>query len=106
MSDATIGAIQSMVMDTTQALARVSTIATYEARPSISFGEMLNSSIAAVNRQVIEANGIAAAFTLDDSIPPHQVMVQLEQAKLSMQLMMQVRARLVEGYQEFMRMQL
>ncbi len=106
MSEANIAAIQSLMMEPAQFIERLASINPAAQKPEISFGEMLRSGIASVNQQVTQANSVAAAFALDDSIPPHQVMVQLEQAKLSMQLMMQVRARLVEGYQEFMRMQL
>ena len=35
----------------------------------------------------------------------HQVMLKMEQSRLSFQLMMQVRNRLLESYQEMMRMQ-
>ena len=35
----------------------------------------------------------------------HQVMVRLEESRLSMQLVLQVRNRLLESYQELMRMQ-
>ena len=35
----------------------------------------------------------------------HDTMVQLEQARLSFQLAIQVRARVLEAYQEIMRMQ-
>lgn len=36
----------------------------------------------------------------------HQVMIDLEQAKLSFQLLLQVRNRALEAYQEVMRMQI
>ena len=36
----------------------------------------------------------------------HQVMIDLEQAKLSFQLVLQVRNRALEAYQELMRMQI
>jgi flagellar hook-basal body complex protein FliE len=35
----------------------------------------------------------------------HQVMIGLEESRMSFQLLMQVRNRLLEGYQEVMRMQ-
>ena len=71
-----------------------------------SFADMLTTGIASVNDQVIAADRLATAFVLDDSIPVHQVTFALEQARLSLELMLQVRGRLVEGYQQLMNMQL
>jgi flagellar hook-basal body complex protein FliE len=71
-----------------------------------SFSQMLLGGVNSVNQQLTEADGLAAAFAVDDSIPLHRVTYALEHARLSFELMLQVRSRLVEGYQEIMRMQL
>jgi flagellar hook-basal body complex protein FliE len=71
-----------------------------------SFSQILMDGIAAVNERVANADAMVRAFTVDDSIPIHQVTFALEEARLSMELMMQVRARLVESYQRMMEMQL
>ena len=71
-----------------------------------SFSQMLMDGIAAVNERVASADAMVRAFAVDDSIPLHQVTFALEEARLSMELMMQVRARLVESYQRMMEMQL
>jgi flagellar hook-basal body complex protein FliE len=77
------------------------------AAPSgVSFSQMLLNGVEQVDRKLIEADSMATAFTLDDSIPLHQVTYALEQARLSFELMNQVRSRLIEGYQELLRMQL
>ena len=78
------------------------------ARPSGegSFAQMLSGGVESVNQKLLQADAAATAFALDDSVPLHQVTYALEQARLSFELMLQVRARLVEGYQELMRMQL
>jgi flagellar hook-basal body complex protein FliE len=77
------------------------------ARPvNVSFSEMLLNGVSGVDRKVQDADAMAKAFALDDSVPLHQVTFALEQARLSMELMLQVRSHLVEGYQELMRMQL
>jgi len=78
------------------------------ARPAsgASFADLLMSGIEEVDSQLTQAEGAVRAFVVDDSIPVHQVTYALEHARLSFELMMQVRARLVEGYQELMRMQL
>jgi flagellar hook-basal body complex protein FliE len=71
-----------------------------------SFAQVLMNGVESVNRQVVNADAMVRAFALDDSIPVHQVTFALEQARLSLELMMQVRQRLVEGYQRVMEMQL
>ena len=71
-----------------------------------SFERLLLNGLGEVDKKVADADAMVRAFALDDSIPLHQVTFALEQARLSVELMMQVRARLVEGYQEMLRMQL
>ena len=74
--------------------------------PAGAFARMLMDGVDQVNQSVIEADRMVQAFAVDDSIPLHHVTFALEQARLSTELMMQVRSRLLEGYQEIMRMQL
>lgn len=71
-----------------------------------SFAERLLSGVDTVNQQLLSADALAQRFAVDDTIPPHQVTFALEHARLSLELALQVRARLIEGYQELMRMQL
>ena len=71
-----------------------------------SFGTMMMNGLRAIDTRVADANQLARAFAVDDSIPVHQVTLALEQARLSVELAMQVRQRLVEGYRELMNMQL
>ena len=71
-----------------------------------SFVSQLMRGVEQVNQKVVDADALVRAFALDDSVPLHQVTYALEQARLSVELMMQVRGRLLEGYQEMLRMQL
>ena len=77
-----------------------------EQAPASSFAQLLVDGIASVNDRVARADAMVRAFAVDESIPLHQVTFALEEARLSMELMMQVRARLVESYQRMMEMQL
>ncbi|SDI72463.1 flagellar hook-basal body complex protein FliE [Paraburkholderia phenazinium] len=74
--------------------------------PQQGFGEMLVSGAQQVDTSVAAANSAVLDFALGKAVPPHQVMMALEDARLSLQFALQVRSRLVEGYQELMRMQL
>lgn len=70
------------------------------------FASLLTGGVEKVEADLRKADAMARAFAVDDSVPLHQVTYALEHARLSVELMMQVRARLVEGYQDLMRMQL
>ncbi len=72
---------------------------------SVSFEQLLRGGIEAADGKIAEANRMVTAFTLDNDIPTHQVTFALEQARLSLEMMIQVRNRLVEGYQQIMNMQ-
>ncbi len=80
--------------------------ATPAAQPATGFADMLMSGLRAVDGRVETADALVRQFAIDDSIPVHQVTIALEQARMSVELAMQVRTRLVEGYRELMNMQL
>lgn len=70
------------------------------------FADVLSRSLKSVEAKVSEANALVREFAIDDSIPIHQVTIALEEARLSVEVAMQVRERLVDGYREIMNMQL
>lgn len=70
------------------------------------FASILSNGMASMDAKVAEADKMVAQFALDDSVPLHQVTIALEEARLSVEMAMQVRARMVEGYRELMNMQL
>jgi flagellar hook-basal body complex protein FliE len=72
----------------------------------ISFGQILSGGIDKVESKVATANDLVRQFAVDDSIPLHQVTFALEEARLAVELAMQVRGRLLESYRELMNMQL
>ena len=79
---------------------------TAAASPQVSFGEVLGAGMRSVENKVSAANDLVRRFAIDDSVPLHQVTYALEEARLSVELAMQVRSRLVESYRELMNMQL
>ncbi len=74
--------------------------------PGSSFAQWLLSRVDKANHDLVHADAMAQAFAVDDSVPVHQVTYALEQARISLEVMLQVRNRLVESYQELFRMQL
>lgn len=71
-----------------------------------SFDAWMTSQINHVNAQVHTADTQVQALAVGEADNLHQVMQSLEKAKLSFELMVQVRNRVLEAYQDIMRMQI
>lgn len=71
-----------------------------------SFGDVLKNEINNINDKQIASEDITQRFINGENIDVHNVMIAGEEAKLSLQLAVQVRNKLVEAYQEISRMQL
>jgi len=74
--------------------------------PQSSFGALLAGGMEHVEAKVAHANDLVRQFALDDSVPLHKVTYALEEARIAVELAMQIRTRLVESYRELMNMQL
>jgi flagellar hook-basal body complex protein FliE len=70
------------------------------------FASLLSEGIKSLETKVARADEMVKSFALDDGIPVHQVTYALEEARLAVELAMQVRSRLLEGYRDLMNMQL
>ena len=76
-----------------------------QAVQGVSFGDVLNQFVSEVNDKQI-ASGLAVNDLLSGKdIPLHQAMIAMQEAGVAFQLMVEVRNKLLEGYQELMRMQ-
>ena len=71
-----------------------------------SFSAQMIAGLERLNESLNSASAATMQFAVGESIPPHEVMLALEEARMNLQLAIQVRNRLLEGYQELMRMQL
>ncbi len=69
------------------------------------FADMIKNSIESVNRKQVEADKAAAELASGQSSNIHEVMIKMEEAEISLRLMVQMRNKVVEAYQEIMRMQ-
>lgn len=76
------------------------------AEPAGGFAATLRSGLATMETRLAEADTLVRRFALGDEIPMHRVTYALEEARLSVELAMQVRGRLLDGYRELMGMQL
>ncbi len=70
-----------------------------------SFSDTLKKAVNEVDRQQKMANQQVTAFVMGEQENVHEVMLAMEQAKTSFELLVEVRNRLLETYQELMRMQ-
>ncbi len=77
-----------------------------EQTPQTSFLDLASQAVDKVNGDLIQADQLLEARALGHNVAPHELMIAMEQAKLSLQLTVEVRNKLLEGYQEIMRMQL
>jgi flagellar hook-basal body complex protein FliE len=72
---------------------------------STPFGALISSGLQQVNDNLLASEAGMRDLAAGGVENMHRSMIRLEEARLSFQLMVQVRNRLLESYQELMRMQ-
>lgn len=70
------------------------------------FSSMLGRMVSDINAQQTSATQTVNALQSGQKVPLHQAVIAMEEASISFQLMVEVRNRLLESYQEVMRMQI
>ncbi|MCL5045697.1 MAG: flagellar hook-basal body complex protein FliE [Actinobacteria bacterium] len=70
-----------------------------------SFTETLKQALGEVNRLQVEADQASMALVTGQTKDLHQVVIATEKASLALQLTLQIRNKVLEAYQEIMRMQ-
>ncbi|MBW1765076.1 MAG: flagellar hook-basal body complex protein FliE [Deltaproteobacteria bacterium] len=68
------------------------------------FQGTLNSLISQVDRQIKEADQKAEEFAVGKRHDLHEIMIATEKSELSFKFLLQIRNKLLEAYQEIMRM--
>ena len=71
-----------------------------------SFGDVFASQMDKLNTTQIKADELAMDFASGNTEDLHQVMIAAEEARISMELAVQVRNKIVEAYKELSAMQL
>jgi flagellar hook-basal body complex protein FliE len=69
------------------------------------FAQWMQSEIAITNERVLEADRLVQRLAAGDTSNLHQVLLGIERARLQFQLLTQVRNRVLEAYQDILRMQ-
>ena len=72
---------------------------------SESFGQIFKDLISETNQLQSEAGKIAEKFALGEISDIHEVMIAAEKAGVAFELVLEIRNKLIEAYQEMMRMQ-
>lgn len=70
------------------------------------FGKLFTDLLSRLTALQAEADRLAAGLAAGEPVDIHEVMLALEKANLGFQFALQVRNKVVEAYQEVMRLQL
>jgi flagellar hook-basal body complex protein FliE len=78
---------------------------TNSAQPAYSFQNLLGDFVSEVSQKQATASDAVTGLLSGKDVSLHQAVISMEEANLSFQMMVEVRNKLVESYQELMRMQ-
>jgi flagellar hook-basal body complex protein FliE len=70
------------------------------------FGDMLGGLVNDVAQKQAAASSTVTGLLSGQNVSLHQAMISMEEANVSFQMMVEVRNRLLDSYQELMRMQI
>ncbi|CDF58022.1 flagellar hook-basal body complex protein FliE [Thermobrachium celere] len=77
-----------------------------EKQNNIDFSKIVKEKIDQLNEKQVEAENKTIELIKGDAKDIHEVMLSVEEARLSLELAIQIRNKLVEAFQELNRMQL
>lgn len=72
----------------------------------VSFGEVINNELQKLNNTQVEADKLTQDLISGNVDDLHKVMIATEEARLSLELAVQIRNKVVEAYKEINNMQL
>lgn len=82
------------------------TAAAPAAAPGTGFAQLVEHELGRLDASASAAEGAMRDLAAGKPVELHEVMISLEKARLSVQTFVQVRNKLVESYQDLMRMQM
>ena len=96
-----------MSIESISPISALATTAVSESQPqtNVDFSQWLSGQVQELNAQSLESSEAVKQVLSGDVQNLHQVIMQIEKTQRSFQMAVQVRDRLLEGYQEIMRMQ-
>jgi len=81
------------------------TASSRETPASGGFGQIVTQGLESVNHDLLVSQVDLQQMATGNAENLHQIMIRLEESRLSFQLLLQVRNRLLEAYQDVMKMQ-
>ena len=72
---------------------------------SLSFGDTISNFLDAVNTAQVDAKDSVAKIVTGESENLHEAMAKVEEGKISFELMLEIRNKLLQSFQEIQRMQ-
>jgi flagellar hook-basal body complex protein FliE len=70
------------------------------------FSAFLKEALHKVNEEQVQADRLTEKLVRGENVDLHQVMIASQKASISLQLTLEIRNKVVEAYQEMMRMQI
>ena len=74
--------------------------------PKVGFNDTLNTFLKDVNNVITEAGDTVGKMVSGELTDIHQVMIAAEKASVGLELVVEIRNKLLESYREIMRMQI
>jgi len=73
---------------------------------AVNFEEVIGEQISRLNESQVEGDNAIERFVAGEETDLHNVMITIEEARMSMELAVQVRNKMIEAYKELNNMQL
>ncbi len=73
---------------------------------SIDFSQLLIDKVDNVNNSIDVAESILESFAKGNDIPIHEAMIAMQKAKTNITMLVEARNKVLEAYQEVLRMQI
>lgn len=77
-----------------------------ENKENVEFSSILQETINKVNESQVIANDKVDMFIKGEDVSMHEIMIAMNEAQMSMQMLIEVRNKVVEAYQELNRLSL
>ena len=87
-------------------VAETTPVTTADAAGPSSFTDLLGKAVQEVNSKQSAASDAINGLLSGQNVSMHQAMISMQEANVSFQLMVEVRNKLLDSYQELMRMQI
>lgn len=75
-------------------------------KSGLKFSDVIDKAVNEVNNSQVSANNKIESFIKGEDVTMHEVMLAVQESQMSMQLMLEVRNKIVEAYKEVNSVQL